>query len=174
MISLLDVLTDHGTREYQVPIEMEQIQLQGETFAVTKKEPLALVISCGERHKLLIEGTGSVTITIPCARCLTEVPTVFHLAISHEIDLKQLEEDGREAEEYPFLEDSMLDTDRLVYDEICTNWPYRVLCREDCKGLCSVCGANLNLGECSCTHEEHLDPRMSAISDIFSKFKEVE
>ncbi len=174
MISLLDILTDHGTREYQVPIEMEQMQMQGETYAVREKEPLKLRISCPDHDHLLIEGTGSITLGIPCARCLTEVPTVFNLNISHELNRKQFSGDSRESDEFPFVEDQQLDTEWLVRDEICTNWPYRVLCREDCKGLCSVCGANLNLGECSCTHDENLDPRMAAISDIFSKFKEVE
>ncbi len=175
MISLLAILADRGTREYQVAIEMEQIQMQTETYAVTHKEPLKLRISCPEEDKLLIEGSGSLTLAIPCARCLTEVPTVFDLEFSHEISMKQSEEDrSEETDEYQFIEGTQLDTDCLVYDEICTHWPYRVLCREDCKGLCSVCGANLNLGECSCTHEERLDPRMAAINDIFSKFKEVE
>jgi uncharacterized protein len=61
----------------------------------------------------------------------------------------------------------------LVYDEVLTEWPLKVLCKEDCKGICSQCGANLNHETCSCKHEERLDPRMAAISDIFSKFKEV-
>ncbi len=42
----------------------------------------------------------------------------------------------------------------------------------DCKGICSQCGKNLNDGPCGCV-EEPKDPRMAAISDIFSKFKEV-
>ena len=42
----------------------------------------------------------------------------------------------------------------------------------DDKGICSRCGKNLNKGSCGCA-EEPKDPRMAAISDIFSKFKEV-
>ena len=40
------------------------------------------------------------------------------------------------------------------------------------EGICPVCGQNLNLGECGCDRES-LDPRMSAIRDIFKNFKEV-
>ena len=47
-----------------------------------------------------------------------------------------------------------------------------VLCREDCKGICNRCGANLNHTECSCDRSSP-DPRMSVIQDLFQKFKEV-
>ena len=60
----------------------------------------------------------------------------------------------------------------LVYSEILVNWPLRVLCKEDCKGICSICGKNLNHGTCDCDHTD-LDPRMAQIRDIFNKFKEV-
>ena len=65
-----------------------------------------------------------------------------------------------------------LDVDKLVYAEILVNWPMRVLCKDDCKGICKVCGMNLNKGACNCQRTE-LDPRMAAIQDIFNKFKEV-
>ena len=65
-----------------------------------------------------------------------------------------------------------MDTDRLVYDEILIGFPMKVLCREDCRGICAVCGANLNEGECGCDRTVP-DPRMAVIRDIFNNFKEV-
>ena len=65
-----------------------------------------------------------------------------------------------------------LDVDQLIFGEILVSWPMKVLCREDCKGICRRCGANLNLSECQCPKTEP-DPRMAAIQDIFNKFKEV-
>ena len=86
----------------------------------------------------------------------------------------KLSEEERESaeEEYNFIEKDHLNVDTLVQNELLINWPIRVLCKEDCKGICSRCGANLNHGECGCDREA-LDPRMAAIKDIFSKFKEV-
>ena len=77
-----------------------------------------------------------------------------------------------EMEENDYLIGFELDVDKLVYAEILVNWPMKVLCKEDCEGICNVCGANLNKGDCGCQRTE-LDPRMAAIQDIFSKFKEV-
>ena len=75
-------------------------------------------------------------------------------------------------DESDFLNGYNLDVDKLVYGEALLNWPARVLCKENCKGLCKVCGQNLNRGTCSCDNTE-LDPRMAKIRDIFSNFKEV-
>ena len=41
-----------------------------------------------------------------------------------------------------------LDVEAFVYDEILVNWPAKILCKEDCKGICPVCGQNRNLKEC--------------------------
>ena len=64
------------------------------------------------------------------------------------------------------------DTNELAKSEILLHWPMKILCKDDCKGLCSKCGADLNYEECGCDRTV-LDPRMAAIQDIFNKFKEV-
>ena len=56
--------------------------------------------------------------------------------------------------------------------EILIGWPTKVLCSEDCKGICNVCGQNLNMGTCNC-EDTALDPRMSVVRDLFKNFKEV-
>ncbi len=83
---------------------------------------------------------------------------------------------GGEAEETDeasdYIDGYHLDVDKLLYYEILIGWPTKTLCREDCKGLCSVCGQNLNEGTCDC-EDTGLDPRMSVIRDLFKNFKEV-
>ena len=56
-------------------------------------------------------------------------------------------------------------------EELLMNMPMKILCREDCKGICNRCGANLNEGTCHC-EEEPKDPRMAAILDIFREAAE--
>ena len=90
-----------------------------------------------------------------------------------EIDMKLSEEERIEAlDESSFIQNKELDTDKLLHNEVLIIWPMRVLCKEDCKGICSRCGANLNQGSCDCDTAD-LDPRMDVISDIFKNFKEV-
>ena len=65
-----------------------------------------------------------------------------------------------------------MDAETLIDNEMIMSLPMKVLCKETCKGLCPVCGKNLNDGECGCDTFVP-DPRMAAISDIFNAYKEV-
>ena len=113
-----------------------------------------------------------MTVSIPCSRCLKEVPTDIHFSIDKEMKLENSVINDEEMEDADYLIGLHLDIDKLVYGEILVNWPMKVLCKEDCKGICKVCGKDLNKGDCGCQRTE-LDPRMAAIQDVFNKFKEV-
>ena len=141
-------------------------------FPIISKAPVMLHIRNEENATVFISGTVDIEVMIPCARCLEEVRTPIHFDIDKKL---RIEEDGLvddEMEQPDYLIGFELDVDKLVYAEILVNWPMRVLCKDDCKGICKVCGMNLNKGACSCQRTE-LDPRMAAIQDIFNKFKEV-
>ena len=102
-------------------------------------------------------------------RCLEDVENTFHITIDRSVN-PNTESDGIEdVDELSFIDGYMLDVDKLIIDEIVVALPTKVLCKEDCKGLCSVCGTNLNYHSCDC-HKESLDPRMAAIQDIFRDF----
>ena len=58
--------------------------------------------------------------------------------------------------------------DQLIIQELMLRVPAKVLCKEDCKGICYQCGKNLNYGSCDC-REEPKDPRMAAILDLFNE-----
>ena len=152
-IHLSDISSSEGMRiQKTAEFGMDTITFQSGSFPVLAKEPIELTITNTGDRNLEIRGTGKITVGIPCDRCLEEVST--------------------EMDESSYLTGMDLDVDQLVYLEVLMSWPLKVLCREDCKGICSQCGKNLNDGPCGCV-EEPKDPRMAAISDIFSKFKEV-
>ncbi|MBQ7638562.1 MAG: DUF177 domain-containing protein [Clostridia bacterium] len=97
-----------------------------------------------------------------CARCgesvsRTESVNIDHTLISHS------ENDDND---YFIVVDNMrLDLDELVSEDIFLAMPSRYLCSEDCKGLCSICGANLNREACSC--KRIADPRWDVLNDLF-------
>ena len=107
-----------------------------------------------------------------CGRCLKDVAYTFDL--SFEIEVVSPEYTGEDAEdvESDFMDGYHLNVDELVNDELLLNWPSKILCKEDCKGICKVCGKNLNDGDCGCDSFVP-DPRMAAIKDIFNSYKEV-
>ena len=110
---------------------------------------------------------------MPCDRCLEPVDIPFELELDEELDMTKTESERTEdLDEQPYVSGYNLDVDRLLSNELLLNLPMKVLCREDCKGICNRCGANLNHMECSCDRSSP-DPRMSVIQDLFQKFKEV-
>ena len=170
-IHLSDISSSEGMRiQKTAEFGMDTITFQSGSFPVLAKEPIELTIT---NRNLEIRGTGKITVGIPCDRCLEEVSTEIPLEIERKLDMKLTDEDRvNDLDESSYLTGMDLDVDQLVYLEVLMSWPLKVLCREDCKGICSQCGKNLNDGPCGCV-EEPKDPRMAAISDIFSKFKEV-
>ena len=156
----------------EVSIELTSFESRLGDFPIMQKSPVVLTITNQENKTLFIRGAVDVTLSIPCGRCLEEVPTQICFDIDKKLDINDSVLVDDEMEENDYLIGFELDVDKLVYAEILVNWPMKVLCKEDCEGICKVCGANLNKGDCGCQRTE-LDPRMAAIQDIFSKFKEV-
>ncbi len=156
----------------EVVIEMTTFSSRLGDFPILKKAPMVLHIANAENKKLLISGHVDIEVAIPCDRCLEEVPTRICFDINKELTMNDGVIVDEEMEETDYLIGFELDVEKCVYAEILVNWPMKVLCNETCEGICRVCGMNLNKGACDCQRTE-LDPRMAAIQDIFSKFKEV-
>jgi uncharacterized protein len=151
----------------KVHIDMAEFKSRQGVFPIQAGEPFDLTIANEEGKRLRLTGEGDVTVQIPCDRCLQEMDVPFHLDIEKEVSLEADDEAS-----FYIDEERVLDVDRLLYNEILVNWPEKVLCKPDCKGICMKCGTNLNLATCGCEQGE-LDPRMAQFQDVFNKFKEV-
>ncbi len=156
----------------KVQIELDSFVSRLGEFPIVEKAPVDLRIANKENKRLLIQGVVDFVASIPCGRCLEEVPTSIHFEIDKEIEINGSVVNDEEMDDTDYLIGFDLDVDRLIYEEILVNWPMKVLCSEDCEGICKVCGINLNKGNCNCQRTE-LDPRMAAFQDVFNKFKEV-
>lgn len=102
----------------------------------------------------------------PCWRCLE--PARIHLVVESD----EFAADGRPPDapfdedlDSAYIEDQALDVARWARDAIAEAVPATILCREDCGGLCPVCGANRNVTDCGCTVEEH-DSRWDALREV--------
>lgn len=174
LINLSDVLSDqHKTVEETVRLEMEEIRLQSGTYPIISKEPAHVKVEHIRGKELLITAETRLSVIIPCDRCLEDVKREFELNCVKHVDVGLSDAElTEELDESNFIDGYHLDVDKLLFHEILSSWPTKVLCREDCKGLCNVCGQNLNTGSCNC-EDTGLDPRMSVVRDLFKNFKEV-
>ena len=68
------------------------------------------------------------------------------------------------------VRDGFLDVDEELSEMLEMDFPSKILCREDCRGLCPKCGANRNHGSCSCPEKE-VDPRLAPLAKLLEKYK---
>ena len=187
ILNLTDVLLEDKRFDQEVPIELKKLDYSFGSFPVLEASPAKITVWKEEERILKIHGTASITVSIPCDRCLDDVRVPLELDFDEQVptggapspeaaesvpeDADEMDEGSAFEPDY-YLQGYNLDVDKLLFGEALLNWPSRVLCSEDCKGLCPVCGQNLNHGDCCCVRKA-LDPQMSKVLDIFSKFKEV-
>ena len=115
---------------------------------------------------LVMQGSIATTIHGICDRCASE----FHRKVELPIDVvlvTKLESEENEDEWVFPLEGDSADLDDIVRTVFVLNLDSKLLCREDCKGLCPQCGKNLNDGPCGCRKE--LDPRFAALKQLLEK-----
>lgn len=164
LVDISDVLLNTGkVKKYTIKYGLDSFSYKNGDYRVVSSEPFEIEVVSPDKNKLNIRGQGEIFLAIPCNRCLTDVDTIIDISIDEEIDM------DADVEEQNFVEGHNIDVDKMLETEIFLNIPGKVLCDEDCKGICMVCGKNLNEGECGCDRFVP-DPRMAAINDIFDKF----
>ena len=121
-------------------------------------------------EEIFLNGTVTYTLQLTCARCLNE----FAQAYSFPMDLvlqmvpdDQLKQEADEGDEFIMISGARTTyvLDQHLRDLITLENPLKPLCREDCAGLCSHCGTNLNEQGCNCIIKED-DPRWEALKKL--------
>lgn len=171
LVQLSDVLTSEGkVQDCSVPLEMQSFESRLGKFDIIERTPIRFTFTNIGTDKARVEGGLRITFKAVCDRCLADVPVTLDLKFDRVVvSPGVLTEDQ---DDQGFMDGYQLDAEAFVYNEILVNWPMKILCREDCKGVCPVCGQNLNERECGCDTFVP-DPRMAAIQDIFNANKEV-
>ncbi len=88
----------------------------------------------------------------------------FHYCFSHTL-VRELSAENDDMDDYIVVDGDQLDLDELVLSDILLSLPTKILCNEDCKGLCPVCGKDLNIGNCECKKKQ-VDPRLEKLGEL--------
>lgn len=112
--------------------------------------------------------TGEITTCIHgvCDRCASAFDREIHFPINVVLVTEMANEENEDEWVFP-LEGDSADLDDIVRTVFVLNLDSKLLCKEDCKGLCHRCGKNLNEGPCNCQKE--LDPRFAALKQLLEK-----
>lgn len=109
-------------------------------------------------QRLALKGSFQVGVEISCDRCLTDTATVISGRVDEALLLAEpgrsaAADDGEDETESLVAEGGQVDLSGLVAEYFWLAWPFRFICRPECAGLCSRCGADLNEGPCGCQNK---------------------
>jgi uncharacterized protein len=145
----------------RVEIELEPLVLGGQTYEPTPNPAPAELTVTRASSGTVLELMLDVTLEGPCFRCLQDAELPLSLSLR---EYQALKPEGDE-EETEYLDDDRLDLSAWAHDAIALALPDKILCREDCAGLCPVCGKDLN-AEPHEHVEERTDPRWEKLSQL--------
>ena len=115
---------------------------------------------------LMMKGSLHTTLHGVCDRCAQDFEKDVELPIDVVLVTELSNEENEDEWVFPLVGDSA-DLEDIVRTVFVLNVGSQMLCKEDCKGLCCGCGANLNKESCSCQKE--CDPRFAALKQLLEK-----
>ena len=143
-------------------------------FRVVSPISLAFDIDRQDAGRYRVAGHLTSEIEVPCSRCLEP----FRLPVTSRFDLdyvprtENLGEGEREVDEddltTAFYSDDQIDLGELIAEQFHLAMPMKPLCSDECKGLCPLCGTNLNAATCNC-NQQWTDPRLAALKNLVRK-----
>ena len=146
-------------RRLELEVEIHPFEFAGERYAVGRSAVVLDVsrtvggYSLRLRSRARLEG--------PCMRCLERAqPTIA-------VDAREVDQPGGGEElSSPYVSEQELDLEGWARDALALALPAQIVCREDCRGLCPVCGADLNAAGPEHGHEPATDPRWAKLGEL--------
>ncbi len=161
----------YSTRHYDFNLNLPYLMVGHEKIMV--KGPIKVASSATFTNKdILVEGTITAQLELNCHRCLEkfiynlEAPFKERFVTSSEY--KTLTESEKMQEDISWYQNGKINLEPLVEQIIYLSLPMKVMCKEDCLGLCSKCGSSLNIKKCDCKDEE-IDPRLAVLQQLLKK-----
>jgi uncharacterized protein len=140
-------------------------------------QPFKAILRIDKRGvEVFVKGVVSGEVELQCSRCLKEyiLPIKTLLEVTYHpvqnLNKEELIELKRDEMDVDFYKEGLIDTEDIIRDQILLNIPMKPLCSEDCKGLCNICGTDLNYSECGCIVQE-IDPRMAILQSLLRRMK---
>jgi len=160
----------------RTPHERYEKTYQAEAFAQDSAYTVVAPVDIAfeifkDKQQFRLVGSVRTTLQLPCSRCLEPFtwPVDATFDLRYQPHAENTGDDEREIEEddlsTAFYENDEIDLGQLMREQFLLSLPMKPLCSDDCRGLCPVCGTNLNRGRCDCKREWD-DPRFDALRAI--------
>ena len=143
-------------------VDLEPLELGGQRYVPIPESPEAAITLTQTSSGLVLELELEARMVGPCMRCLADAGETLHVKSREYQATSPGESDELTT---PYLADDRLDLSAWAHDAVALALPDKILCREDCAGLCPVCGRDLNREPHEHEGETH-DPRWAALADL--------
>lgn len=165
LLNVKPILHSPGKRlDFQFSMDLSDLEFAGR-YPVT--QPVEVTGQVRNTADVLeLELTARTTLDAVCDRCGKAFPQ--EKEVSYQCLLAE-ELQNEDNDEIVLLEDGQADVGDLARTAFILGMDSKTLCSEDCKGLCPRCGADLNLGPCSCRKE--VDPRLAVLAKLLENDK---
>lgn len=124
--------------------------------------------------EVVVQGQIEATVPQTCGRCLEAFPSRVTLPVDVRLAPRPTGaasvELGRDDLDVDFYANDQLDVDALIETETTLGLPMKPLCRDDCRGLCPVCGGNRNVAACAC-EARPVDPRLAVLKGLSGRLR---
>ncbi len=153
-------LNDGKSLDVNYSLSMSEFDINGD---YPFKSPVEISASAVNRASLVeLKVKAVFDYTTRCDRCFEDLVKHYEFTFTHGLAVKLIDDENDDYIETP---DYTLELDEVVVSDIILNLPSKVLCKDDCKGVCSKCGKNLNYGDCGCNKTE-VDSRLEILKQL--------
>jgi uncharacterized protein len=114
-----------------------------------------------------LKASAEISYESRCARCLKDISGKFILEFNRTVAISGTLQ-NEDNDSFVIVKNGKLDIDHELVEDLLLEFPSKLLCKEECAGLCPKCGKNLNFGPCDCPKKKEIDPRLA----IFQKLLE--
>ncbi len=159
LLSLAKIINTPGEAvSFDVTMDFSDMEFGGQRPVTEPVQVRGVVRNTAD--VLLLTGTVQTTLHCVCDRCAKEFAREMCVEMNAVLT-SQLQSEENEDENLFELQGDSVDLEEVAATAFVLNMEPKFLCREDCKGLCPACGADLNEGPCACRPET--DPRLAAL-----------
>lgn len=164
VINFSDLLSKKNRKkQISLTFELETFEFEGEEIrAIEKVDVEGVAIS--ENDVIVINASIKTKLQLSCSRCLD----TFIYPIDIDIEERFTNDKELQNEETMFVDSDTLNITEIIENSIISTLPIKRLCKEDCKGLCSQCGENKNVENCSCLDYD-VDIRLAKLRELFGE-----
>jgi uncharacterized protein len=158
-------LSSGEARHLDLSVSIDPLEFGGQRYqAVPSEVPAQLDISRTTGSGWFLRLRFEARLSGPCMRCLEDAGQGDAIVV----DSREVDQPGADDDELnsPYLTGDDLDVHAWARDALVLELPTQIVCSDDCKGLCAICGDNLNFAAPDHAHESAPDPRWAKLSEL--------